>query len=81
MNSIIPRLGFEPPGADGGWEERLKNNVYQKNWWFDVENYFLIYFCEKYKINNQGVVASPTALVPKENIRAFSFLEEKRRKI
>jgi hypothetical protein len=47
-----------------------------KKWQFFEENYFLVYFCERYKINDQGVVASPTALVPSGKIRAYEILEE-----
>jgi hypothetical protein len=71
---------LKPPRDAGGWEERLKNNVCQKNWHFDAENYFLIHFCEKYKMNSQGVVASPSALVPINNTRALLILEEEKMK-
>jgi hypothetical protein len=29
---IINRGQLEPPRVDGGWEERLKDNIFQKNW-------------------------------------------------
>jgi hypothetical protein len=42
MNMIIPRLGLEPPGGTGGWEERLRNDVIQKNGKFmKRKKYFL----------------------------------------
>jgi hypothetical protein len=58
--------------------QRFQVECLPKKWLVFERNQFLFYYNERSKFNDQGVVASPTALVPANYERALLNLEEEK---